>query len=277
MRVGLTIAWWLLPIALALSAWFLHRLGDRQGVKLIAGFGIAIGVGFVGVIAASFLFGAMFARHGNASLSVALSSTLGCVFTPGLPNFRYYCAWPNWQFALLPALYLVLVLTVVRRGWRQRDRTGASTALFARLFSRNALTFVARRFLWPAIPIAFMGFILGNSPDLDPIKPLLVFLVIPLLFAAGLLLVALFARWFRALPGLIGALLVLLLSIYLLFGLVIASFAPHGPDISMASVTRFQTVALALAYVALVLLGFAISAIRKIRNAAIPEQDNPSP
>lgn len=273
LRTLLAISWWALPLAFAVCAWLLYRQRDRQGVKLIAWFALVVVVG-LGATAASFLLGASYAPHGNASLSVALTSTLGCVFTPYLPSLQYYCPWPSVQFVLLPVIYLLLGIVTARRSWRNRDRTRESASLLARLFSRSTLSAAMHRFLWPAIPVAFLWFPLINSPDLDAMKPLFMFLVLLLLVAAGLLLVALVARWFRVLPNLIGALLFLLFSLYFLIGLLMAGFAPHGPDISVSSVIRAQNLSLALAYVGLVLLGAAISAIFKIRSAATPEHPN---
>lgn len=274
-RMILVISWWLLPLAFALCAWLLHRQRDRQGVKAIAWFAVVVVAGF-GIVAASFLLGATYAPHGNASLTVALTSTLGCVFAPTSTNLRYYCTWPSAQFVLLPAIYLVLVSTVVRRLWRRRDPANGSTPTLVQLFSRSSLSFVVRRFLWPAIPIAFIWFLLRNAPDLDPIKLLLVFHGAVFLLVAGMSLFALIARRFRLLPGLIGALLLQLLSIYFPMALLLAGFAPHGPESSVSTVMKIQTMSLALAYGALVLLGFTTSAIFKIRNAVVLKHEKGS-
>lgn len=178
---------------------------------------------------------------------------------------------------MLPAIYLLLATAVAGRSWQHRRPITDTGAQVAHNVSRSTFASAARRLLWPAIPIALIWFILRNSPDLDPIKPLLVFLGATLRIAAGLLLVALFARWFRLLPSLIGALLLLLIAAYSAIGLVLASFAPHGPDIAFSEVERVQVIALALAYVALILLGFAISGLSRIRKAAVPEGENAGP
>jgi hypothetical protein len=116
------------------------------------------------------------------------------------------------------------------------------------------------RFLfWPAIPTAFVVWlILGRSDDYE--KTLLVLFGVPLLLSAILFLAALVARFFHLLPSLIGAMCLSLLSIGFVIVPIAASFAPHGPGYDFSAAVKFQLFGVALAYLALVLLGRAFSA-----------------
>ncbi len=108
-RQALVVAWWLMPLAFVACAVHFARKGDRRGQKLLTRLALVIVGGWLLLSVVGYAMGSV-AAHGSASFLKALLSTGTCLFAPGV-----FCPWPEAQLVIVPAIYLLLLVLVVRR------------------------------------------------------------------------------------------------------------------------------------------------------------------
>lgn len=108
-RQGLVIAWWLMPLSYLLCAVHFARKKDRRGQQLLARHGLVIVGGFLLSSTLSH-FARSFAAHGNPSFFGSIASTGKCLLAPD-----DFCAWPELQLIIVPAIYLLLLRLVFAR------------------------------------------------------------------------------------------------------------------------------------------------------------------
>ena len=108
-RQGLVIAWWFMPLAFFLCAVRFARNGDRRGRQLLAWHALALVVGVLLSSTLPYLAGT-FAAHGSPGLFGSIVSTGKCLFAPDL-----FCAWPEVQLLVVPAIYVLLLRLVTAR------------------------------------------------------------------------------------------------------------------------------------------------------------------
>jgi len=110
--------------------------------------------------------------------------------------------------------------------------------------------------LWPAPLLGFIHW-LTTAAD-DPFKRLLSLFGLLGILALVKLLVVLLSRRFDLILWVLGALALLTLAAFFAIGLLMAGFAPLGPDISMTAVHKSHVVSLAFAYPALLFLATSV-------------------
>lgn len=120
----------------------------------------------------------------------------------------------------------------------------------------NRFTSMALRMLWPA-PILGFTYWLASAAD-DPFKLLLSLIGLVVMLALLQLLVVLLARRFDLILWVLGALALLTLAGFFAIAMLMAGFAPHGPDISTTAVQKSHLVSLAFAYPALLFLATSV-------------------